>query len=66
MKKRILLSAILSSAIAAGVALAPAAYAADNMKKEDGMHDSMKKKDSMKKTEKKMMKKKSMKKKDKM
>ena len=33
MKKSILLSAILSTAIAAGVALAPAAYA-DDMKKE--------------------------------
>ena len=33
MNKSILFSALLSTAIAAGVALAPAAYAADDMKK---------------------------------
>jgi Ni/Co efflux regulator RcnB len=68
MKKSILLSAILSTAIAAGIALAPASASADEMKKKDTM-SSMKKKDSMKDKkmmEKKSMEKKSMKKKDKM
>ena len=43
MKKNILLSAILSTTvIAAGLALAPAAFAADDMKKDthvQGQHD---------------------------
>ena len=64
MKKSFLFSALLSTAIALGIATAPA-FAMDDMKKKDAMHDSMKKKDSMKK-DKKMMKKDSMKKKDKM
>lgn len=53
MKKSVLFSAILSTAIAAGFALAPASAFADDMKKdsmkkEDSMaKDSMKKEDSM-------------------
>ena len=52
MTKSILLSAILSTAIAAGIALAPASAFADDMKKKDSMsQDSMKNKDTMKKSD---------------
>ena len=47
MKKSILLSAILSTAIAAGIALAPAAAFADDMKKKDSSMSKMDDKKAM-------------------
>lgn len=53
MKTRIVLSAIVSATIAAGVAFAPAAFAEDNMKKQPMAEDTMAKEpmaqDNMKK-----------------